>query len=93
MPFLPPATLAVNLVGCFLIGLLTGLTDHGSPQAQTVRLFLVTGFLGAFTTFSTFGLETVNLARLDGLLPAAANIGAHVLIGLFAVWLGSTVSS
>jgi CrcB protein len=50
------------------------------------------GILGGFTTFSTFGNETVNLARDSQMMSALANIGASVIIGLFAVWLGRTVS-
>jgi CrcB protein len=56
------------------------------------RLFVFVGILGGFTTFSSFGNETLNLARDSQMLNALANIGANVVIGLLAVWLGRTVS-
>jgi CrcB protein len=83
----PWGTLAVNLVGCFLIGLTfaLGATTGLSPS---LRLFLMTGFLGALTTFSTFALETVSFAR-DGLtVTAIANVLAHNVGGLIAALLG-----
>jgi CrcB protein len=57
-------TLAVNLVGCFLIGLLAGFFELKAP-ARSFRLFLVTGFLGGFTTFSSFSYESIKLLQAN----------------------------
>lgn len=84
----PYGTLFVNIFGCFTIGLLFHLSDaHGVFSSQTRSLIFI-GILGSFTTFSTFGNETMNLFRESQNLLASANILAHVVLGLGAVWLG-----
>jgi len=88
----PYGTLVVNVVGCFIIGFLAQLAEERGVFTSQSRLFVFTGFLGGFTTFSSFGNETLNLARDSQMLNALANVGANVLLGLFAVWLGRTVS-
>jgi CrcB protein len=88
----PYGTLAVNLIGCFIIGFLAQLAEDRGVFTSESRLLVFTGFLGGFTTFSSFGNETLNLARDSQMLNALANVGANVVIGLFAVWLGRTVS-
>lgn len=88
----PYGTLAVNLLGCFVIGFLAQLAENRGLFTSESRLFVFVGILGGFTTFSTFGNETFNLARDSQMLDALANVGANVVIGLFAVWLGRTVS-
>jgi len=88
----PYGTLAVNVVGCFIIGFLAQLAEERGVFTSQSRLFVFTGFLGGFTTFSSFGNETLNLARDSQMMNALANVGANVLLGLFAVWLGRTVS-
>lgn len=88
----PYGTLAVNLIGCFIIGFLSQLAESRGVFTNQSRLFTFTGFLGGFTTFSSFGNETINLARDSQMMNALANVGANVVIGLFAVWLGRTVS-
>lgn len=83
----PWATFAVNCVGCLLIGLLAG----GFSRMQVpepVRLCLVTGVLGGFTTFSAFGLESVGLLRRGELSTAMLYVSGSVLVGMAAVWLG-----
>lgn len=83
----PWGTLAVNLVGCFLIGLAFALGER-SILSPSFRLFLVTGFLGALTTFSTFAMESVGFMR-DGLGgPALWNVVANNVGGLLLVLLG-----
>ncbi|MGR0480810.1 MAG: fluoride efflux transporter CrcB [Candidatus Electronema sp. V4] len=84
----PLGTLSVNLTGCLLIGLLSGLADNRSMFSAETRSFLIIGGLGAFTTFSTFGNETLNLLRAGRLELALLNIGAQVVFGLALVWLG-----
>jgi CrcB protein len=90
--FLPPTfpfgTLAVNVVGCLAIGYFGGLLQFRSLLGPSQRLFLLIGFLGGFTTFSTFAYETLTLAQGSELFKAAVNIAAQVLLGLTAAWLG-----
>jgi len=84
----PWGTLVVNVTGCFLIGGLIYLAADRAVLSPNTRLFLLIGVLGAFTTFSTFGYETLELLRDRSFWPALANVGANVVIGVFAVWLG-----
>lgn len=86
----PYGTLAVNVIGCFIIGFLAQLAEDRGVFTSESRLLVFTGFLGGFTTFSSFGNETLNLARDSQMINALANIGANVFLGLLAVWLGRT---
>lgn len=88
----PFGTLAVNVIGCFIIGFLAQLAESRGVFTSESRLFVFVGILGGFTTFSSFGNETLNLTRDSQIMNALANIGANVVIGLFAVWLGRTAS-
>ena len=88
----PYGTLAVNVIGCFAIGFLAQLAESRGVFTSEARLFVFVGILGGFTTFSSFGNETLNLARDSQLMSALANIGANVIVGLIAVWIGRTVS-
>jgi len=88
----PYGTLAVNVLGCFIIGFLSQLAENRGVFTSESRLLVFTGFLGGFTTFSSFGNETLNLARDSQMMNALANVGANLIIGLFAVWLGRTVA-
>ncbi|MCA9214073.1 MAG: fluoride efflux transporter CrcB [Planctomycetales bacterium] len=83
----PIGTLTVNVVGCFLIGLLLQFENQSQWLTSSHRTLLVTGFLGAFTTFSTFGHDTVRYAQAS--LPLAVlNIGTNVILGIAAVAFG-----
>ena len=84
----PYGTLFVNIFGCFLIGLLFYLSNSHSAFSSQTRSLLFIGILGSFTTFSTFGNETMNLFNESDTLLASANIVAHIVLGLGAVWLG-----
>jgi len=84
----PFSTFTVNVVGCLVVGVLAGLAERFELFGPEIRLFLFTGLLGGFTTFSAFGLETVFLLRRGELLVAAMYVGASVLLGITAVWLG-----
>jgi CrcB protein len=78
----------VNLLGCFIIGLLSQVAeshDWLSPQAGS---FVFVGLLGAFTTFSTFSNDSMNFFRQGDSLSAVFYIGVHVLVGLGFVWGG-----
>ncbi|MDP3936611.1 MAG: fluoride efflux transporter CrcB [Deltaproteobacteria bacterium] len=84
----PYGTLAVNVTGCLAIGILGGISDGRQTVGPDLRLFLLIGVLGGFTTFSTFGHETLALARDGEYLKASANVLLQVTVGLTAVWLG-----
>jgi CrcB protein len=88
----PFGTLAVNLAGCLVIGFLAQLAEARGVFTSESRALVFIGVLGGFTTFSSFGNETLNLARGGELWNALANIGANVVIGLFAVWFGRTLA-
>lgn len=87
----PYGTLIVNIIGCFIIGLLSQMAEARGLFTAESRAFIFTGFLGGFTTFSAFGNETFNLWRDGESLLALANIAGHLLLGLGAVWLGRLV--
>jgi fluoride exporter len=84
----PVGTLVVNLVGCLLIGLLTGIAEFKGIITPELRLLLVVGFLGGFTTFASFGFETMQLLRGGQIVYACMNIFLQMLCGLCGVWLG-----
>jgi CrcB protein len=84
----PYGTLAVNLLGCLAIGFLSQLAESYGVFSSEARTFVFVGLLGAFTTYSTFASETVNLARDGQGSLALANLGLHIFLGLAAVWLG-----
>ena len=88
----PWGTFAVNVLGSFLIGLLVGLISKGvlSPE---MKLLLVTGFCGGFTTFSTFANESFSMMKAGDVLLTALYVGVSVIIGILAVWGGMTLSN
>ena len=83
----PFGTMAVNIIGCFLIGIVFGLSERGNVSMEW-RLFLVTGFLGGFTTISSFSNETVGLLRDGQIWHAFTYIFSSVFIGLLATFTG-----
>ena len=83
----PYGTLAVNIAGCILIGLLAGTAERFGIFGESSRLLIFTGLLGGFTTFSAFSLDAVFLLRKGELMLAALYVGASVLAGIFATWL------
>ena len=84
----PYGTLFVNICGCFIIGMLFYLSDTHSVFSSQTRSLIFIGILGSFTTFSTFGNETMNLFSNSEHLLASVNIAAHLFLCLGAVWLG-----
>ena len=84
----PYGTLAVNLTGCFVIGFLAALAEEKFLLSPNARLLLMAGFCGAFTTFSTFMLETANLIKDGETLRASINVAASVIIGFIIFRLG-----
>lgn len=83
----PYGTLAVNIIGCFLIGIVYGLSARGNINVEW-RLFLATGVLGGFTTFSSFSNDTVSLLRDAQYLHAFSYVALSVLVGLVATFGG-----
>ena len=87
----PFGTLTVNILGCFLIGMVFGFSDKGNITPEW-RLFLATGILGGFTTFSAFSNETVGMLREGQLWYATAYISSSVIVGLLATFIGIAIS-
>lgn len=88
----PFGTLAVNFVGCFVIGFLSQLAESRGVFTDETRALVFVGLLGGFTTFSTFSNDTMNLIRGGENVSAIFNVGAHLLFGLGAVWLGRSMA-
>lgn len=88
----PAGTLAVNAAGCFAIGIVATLADEGDVLTPAARLFLVSGLLGGFTTFSAFGLDTVRLVEDGRTLAAVGNALGSVVLGVLAVAAGMTLT-
>ena len=88
----PWGTAGVNLLGCFLFGFLWALSEEYLPLSGNLRFFLLTGFMGAFTTFSTFIAETGQLLGETELFLAFCNVALHVVLGtgvfFFGLFLG-----
>ena len=84
----PWGTFAVNVIGCFLIGLLNGVIERSGVVSSELCLFLTVGFCGGFTTFSTFMGENFFMLRAGEFLPLAFNLVGSVLFGFLSVWAG-----
>lgn len=87
----PWGTFAVNILGSLFIGLLVGLVSKGIVSPE-IKLLLVTGFCGGFTTFSTFANESYSMMKAGDVLMTALYVGASVIIGILAVWGGMMLS-
>ena len=88
----PLGTLVINVTGSFLIGfLMTMLTERFQLDPRW-RLLLVVGFLGGYTTFSSFEWETYTAVRDGGLWTGMLNVVSSIMLGYVAVWLGSTLA-
>lgn len=89
-PF-PYATFAVNVSGCFLIGVIYGLSARGNVLSPEWRLFLATGFCGGFTTFSTFSYESVNLIHDREFVYLSLYVALSVIVGIAATYMGALI--
>lgn len=87
-PGFPWGTLAVNVIGSLAIGVFAELIARRYGASQELRLFIVTGFLGGFTTFSAFSLDVAVLVERGAMLPAVAYVAVSMLVSLFAVFAG-----
>ncbi len=87
----PLATFITNMAGCFLIGIFTGWLTKSQLQGTATQWFLITGFCGGFTTYSTFGMENINLLQSQQTGTAFAYIALSIAGGLLGVWGGLTV--
>jgi fluoride exporter len=92
---LPWGTIIINVTGSFLIGLFGTLTlAHGRyPAPENLRLFVMIGFCGGYTTFSSFSLQTLDLLRSGAMTRAAVNIGASVILCVASVAAGHLVAA
>jgi fluoride exporter len=87
-PQFPFGTLLVNILGCLFLGFLLEMEHNTTLVSQQTRIFLAVGFLGSFTTFSTFGHETFTHLNAGSVQVALLNMSANLVLGLAAVWLG-----
>jgi len=88
----PLGTFIVNLIGCLVFGVIAGATTQRVQISPTVRLFLLTGILGGFTTFSSYAFESFVLVRDGQFLWATINVVGQVVAGLVGLWMGYVVT-
>ena len=85
----PYGTLAVNVIGCFVIGLFLTMAEDRFLISPSFRIFFAVGVLGGFTTFSTFSFETVGLLKDGAIAIGLLNVGVSIVVGLTATWVGT----
>jgi CrcB protein len=88
----PVETLLINVIGCLVLGFLAGLSESRGVFSGSTRAFLFIGLLGGFTTFSTFGYETLQLVRDAQWQTAAVSVMLQVGLGLGGVWAGDSIA-
>lgn len=91
----PWGTVIINITGSFIIGFIAALTavEGRMPASAELRVFVMAGICGGFTTFSAFSLQTLDLVREDQWLAAGGNVLGSVVLCLLAVWLGHIAAS
>lgn len=85
----PYGTFAVNIIGCFLIGIIYGISERSNFMNPELRMFLTVGFCGGFTTFSTFANENVALLKDGNIFYVALYVSLSVFIGILATFSGN----
>ena len=88
----PYGTFVVNVLGCLLIGFISEISENRFLISPEIRIFLMIGFLGGYTTFSTFGYETFMLVQDKDYVTAVANIFLSVIVCLASVWIGTLIA-
>ena len=88
----PYGTFVVNALGCLLIGFIAEISENRFLVSPEIRIFLMIGFIGGYTTFSTFGYETFVLLHDKDYLTAFANIFLSVIVCLASVWIGTIIA-
>jgi CrcB protein len=89
----PLGTFVVNAIGCLVFGAIAGAASQRVQLAPPMRLFLLTGILGGFTTFSSYAFESFTLVRDGQFLWASMNIAGQVIAGLAGMWAGYVVTN
>ena len=84
----PVGTFLVNMIGCLCIGALAACAAYFDWLSEQIRLLLMVGLLGSLTTFSTFGLDSIQLIKQQAWFYLVLNVGGQVVFGLLLVWLG-----
>jgi CrcB protein len=90
--YIPYGTLLVNVIGCFFMGFIMEVSVEIWPTSSELRVFLTTGLIGGFTTFSAFSYETMSLFSDGSIILAGANVFLNLLLGCTAVWLGKSIA-
>lgn len=85
---IPFGTMTVNVLGSFIMGLVVTLSVEKMVVSEDIRMLIGVGFLGAFTTFSTFSVESIYLVEEGSYLPAFVYISGNLLLSIFAAFLG-----
>lgn len=84
----PLATFITNILGCLIIGITLGYLEKNQLMNSNLKWFLITGFCGGYTTFSTFGHDNISLLQSNNTGTMFLYIGSSILVGLLAVWVG-----
>ena len=88
----PLGTLIVNITGCLLLGLLNGWAENHQFFTSQIRLFMIVGILGSYTTLSTFIYETIELLQNGDTFQALLNVAIQVIVGLLAAFIGFQIA-
>ena len=88
---LPFATFTVNILGCFIVGLILGFLNKSGIVSPKLNAFLVVGFCGGFTTFSTFSFETFTLGLNGEFITSILYVVASIIAGLLSVWFAMLI--
>jgi CrcB protein len=84
----PWGTLAANIAGCFIIGLVYALSERGNMLSPEWRIFMTVGFCGGFTTFSAFAYNNLSMLSENNYMQLLFNVGLNIFLGIGAVYLG-----